>query len=170
MIEFLLQVAQETWFVVKEAAIFLLFGFLVAGVLAVLMPLRTLLRFFGTGKVRSVLWASTLGMPLPLCSCGVVAYGFGIAATRRNARRHRLLSHCNPGDGSGFNQLELRPAGSTDDHFSPAVCYGHGDRCWHRNQLLGRQATPHRTRGRTARPPSRHRPARIAYSRAPSYP
>ena len=77
MIEFLLQVAQETWFVVKEAAIFLLFGFLVAGVLAVLMPLRTLLRFFGTGKIKSVLWASTLGMPLPLCSCGVLPTALG---------------------------------------------------------------------------------------------
>ena len=78
MIEFLLQVAQETWFVVKEAGIFLLFGFLVAGVLAVLMPLKTLLRFFGTGKIKSVLWASTLGMPLPLCSCGVLPTALGL--------------------------------------------------------------------------------------------
>ena len=78
VIEFLLQVAQETWFVVKEAAIFLLFGFLVAGVLAVLMPLKTLLRFFGTGKIKSVLWASTLGMPLPLCSCGVLPTALGL--------------------------------------------------------------------------------------------
>ena len=78
MIEFLLQVAQETWFVVKEAAIFLLFGFLVAGVLAVLMPLKTLLRFFGTGKIKSVLWASALGMPLPLCSCGVLPTALGL--------------------------------------------------------------------------------------------
>ena len=78
MIEFLLQVGQETWYVVKEAAIFLLFGFLVAGVLAVLMPLKTLLRFFGTGKIKSVLWASTLGMPLPLCSCGVLPTALGL--------------------------------------------------------------------------------------------
>src|SRR4030095_5237283 len=28
-------------------------------------------RFLGRGKIRSVLWASAIGTPLPLCSCGV---------------------------------------------------------------------------------------------------
>ena len=63
MVDFLLQVALQTWWILKEAAVFLLFGFALAGVLAVLVPARTMLRFFGTGKIRSVLWGAVIGAP-----------------------------------------------------------------------------------------------------------
>jgi HflK protein len=72
MTEFLLQVLWQTWNIFKQASVFLLFGFLVAGVLAVVVPEKTLARLFRVGKLKSVLWASTIGAPLPLCSCGVV--------------------------------------------------------------------------------------------------
>jgi HflK protein len=72
MIDFLVQVLWETWNITKQASIFLLFGFLVAGVLAVIVPEKALAKLFGAGKIKSVLWASTIGAPLPLCSCGVV--------------------------------------------------------------------------------------------------
>ena len=78
MVDFLLQVVLETWNILREASVFLLFGFLVAGMIAVLLPGKTLMRFFGTGKVKSVLWASTLGVPLPLCSCGVLPTALGL--------------------------------------------------------------------------------------------
>ncbi|MGH6903063.1 MAG: hypothetical protein ACREIR_10025, partial [Geminicoccaceae bacterium] len=38
MADFLILVSQEIWHVLKEASIFLLFGFALAGALAVLMP------------------------------------------------------------------------------------------------------------------------------------
>ncbi len=72
MIDFFLQVLWQTWNITKQASIFLLFGFLVAGVLAVVIPEKALAKLFGTGKIKSVLWASSIGAPLPLCSCGVV--------------------------------------------------------------------------------------------------
>jgi HflK protein len=72
MVDFLLRVALETWSILKEASIFLLFGFVLAGVLATVVPARLLSRLFGTGKVKSVLWGAAIGAPLPLCSCGVL--------------------------------------------------------------------------------------------------
>jgi HflK protein len=78
MIDFLLRVLWETWDILKEASIFLLFGFLLAGVLAVLVPQRLLTKLLGTGKIKSVLWAATIGAPLPLCSCGVVPAALGL--------------------------------------------------------------------------------------------
>jgi HflK protein len=78
MTEFLLQVLWETWNIFRQASVFLLFGFLIAGVLAVIVPEKTLARLFRTGKVRSVLWASSIGAPLPLCSCGVVPAAIGL--------------------------------------------------------------------------------------------
>jgi len=72
MTEFLIQVLWQTWNIFEQASVFLLFGFLIAGVLAVVVPEKTLARLFRVGKLKSVLWASTIGAPLPLCSCGVV--------------------------------------------------------------------------------------------------
>jgi HflK protein len=72
MVDFLLRVALETWSILKEASLFLLFGFVLAGVLATVVPARLLSRLFGTGKVKSVLWGAAIGTPLPLCSCGVL--------------------------------------------------------------------------------------------------
>ena len=78
MIGFLFGVLRETWGILEDASVFLLFGFLLAGVLAVLVPGRLLTRLIGTGKVRSVLWGSVLGAPLPLCSCGVLPTALGL--------------------------------------------------------------------------------------------
>ena len=72
MIDFFLSVLWETWGILKEASVFLLFGFVLAGILAVVVPAKALSRLLGTGKVKSVLWASAIGAPLPLCSCGVL--------------------------------------------------------------------------------------------------
>src|SRR5262245_49440227 len=72
VIEFLVRVAVETWSIMEEASVFLLFGFLLGGVLAVLIPQRLILRLLGSGRISSVLWASAIGVPLPLCSCGVL--------------------------------------------------------------------------------------------------
>src|SRR5262245_21043436 len=41
------------------------------------------MRFLGRGKIRSVLWASAIGTPLPLCSCGVLPTALGLS--RRGA-------------------------------------------------------------------------------------
>jgi HflK protein len=78
MIDFLLGVLQVFWQILEDASVYLLFGFLLAGVLAVLVPRQLLNRLVGTGKIRSVLWGSVLGAPLPLCSCGVLPTALGL--------------------------------------------------------------------------------------------
>ena len=72
VIEFVARVAAETWSVMQEASVFLLFGFLLGGVLAVVVPQRLIVRLLGRGRITSVLWAAAIGVPLPLCSCGVL--------------------------------------------------------------------------------------------------
>lgn len=78
MTEFLLRLLWETWNIFKQASVFLLFGFFIAGVLAVCVPEKVLSKLFRAGKVKSVLWAATIGAPLPLCSCGVVPAALGL--------------------------------------------------------------------------------------------
>ena len=79
MTDFLLQAAAEIWAILREASFFLLLGFALAGVFAVAVPTGLLRRFLGRGKVRSVLWASAIGTPLPLCSCGVLPTAIGLS-------------------------------------------------------------------------------------------
>ena len=90
MIDFLFQIAGETWSILREASFFLLLGFVLAGVFAVLVPSRLLMRFLGRGKIRSVLWASAIGTPLPLCSCGVLPTAIGLS--RQGATRGATVS------------------------------------------------------------------------------
>ncbi|MBN2169700.1 MAG: SO_0444 family Cu/Zn efflux transporter [Candidatus Krumholzibacteriota bacterium] len=62
----------ETWRVLGQMAPWLLFGFLVAGALSVLVSPAWLERHLGARKRGAVLKAALFGVPLPLCSCGVI--------------------------------------------------------------------------------------------------
>jgi HflK protein len=78
MVSFLFEVLRATWEILEEASVFLLFGFLLAGMLGILVPGRLLTRLVGTGKIKSVLWGSIVGAPIPLCSCGVLPTALGL--------------------------------------------------------------------------------------------
>jgi len=78
MINFLFGVLRQTWEIMEEASVFLLFGFLLAGMLGILVPGRLLTRLVGTGKIKSVLWGSVVGAPIPMCSCGVLPAALGL--------------------------------------------------------------------------------------------
>jgi len=62
---------------VNEMSPYLLLGFLFAGVLRVVFPKGMITRYMGKRNFRSVLNASLLGVPMPLCSCGVLPTGIG---------------------------------------------------------------------------------------------
>ncbi|MCR9163077.1 MAG: permease [Nannocystaceae bacterium] len=64
------------WAVTLELAPWLLLGALIAGVLHVALPPGFIERAF-VGR-RGVLTAVALGVPLPLCSCGVIPAGLGL--------------------------------------------------------------------------------------------
>jgi len=78
MINFLFGVLRQTWEILEDASVFLLFGFLLAGMLGILVPGRLLTRLVGAGKIKSVLWGSVVGAPIPLCSCGVLPTALGL--------------------------------------------------------------------------------------------
>jgi hypothetical protein len=60
------------------ASPWLLLGFLLAGFLKVFVPSDFLYRHFTGGGFRSILMATLIGIPLPLCSCGVIPVGVGL--------------------------------------------------------------------------------------------
>lgn len=59
----------------NEMAPYLLLGFLFAGILHIYFPKHKVNRFIGKANLSSVVKSALLGIPLPLCSCGVIPTG-----------------------------------------------------------------------------------------------
>lgn len=68
----LTMVAKEFFFLFSEMAPFLLLGFLLAGILHVWVPNHLYVPKISKSNFMSVLWAALFGVPLPICSCGVI--------------------------------------------------------------------------------------------------
>lgn len=63
---------QELIHLINEMSPYLLLGFLMAGVMHAFIPRVVYSRYLSGRGFRSVLNAALLGIPLPLCSCGVI--------------------------------------------------------------------------------------------------
>lgn len=79
-----------TWNALFLAAPFVLFGLVIAGVLHVLLSRRSVERWLGGPGLMAVATAACFGVPLPICSCGVVPVS--IELKRKGASRPANLS------------------------------------------------------------------------------
>lgn len=61
--------------ILNEMSPYLMLGFLFAGILKVAFPQKFIDKYLGQKNSKSVLNASLIGIPLPLCSCGVIPTG-----------------------------------------------------------------------------------------------
>ena len=69
---FIYEILKESWYLYLDVAIYMLFGFFVAGLLYVFFKAEKIKQYLGTGKIRPVIISTLFGIPIPLCSCGVV--------------------------------------------------------------------------------------------------
>ena len=74
----LINIARESWWILVESAPYVLFGFLAAGLLRAWIPQEFVARHLGGRTTGAVIKASLLGIPLPLCSCGVIPAAVGL--------------------------------------------------------------------------------------------
>ena len=63
---------KEIFHLINEMSPYLLLGFLIAGLMHAFIPGKYYTRYLAKPDFRSVLNAALLGVPLPLCSCGVI--------------------------------------------------------------------------------------------------
>jgi uncharacterized membrane protein YraQ (UPF0718 family) len=78
MIAFFQQLLIETWRIFTEAAPYVIFGFLAAGLIKAIVPEDAVARHLGGRSTMAVIKASLFGIPLPLCSCGVIPAAIGL--------------------------------------------------------------------------------------------
>ena len=76
--QFIKDYIYETYHLLLEMSPYLLLGFLIAGILKFTLKPATMKHHLGKANLRSVINASLLGVPMPLCSCGVIPTGVGL--------------------------------------------------------------------------------------------
>lgn len=69
---FVLDILAASWSMLAEMAPYLLLGFAVAGLLSVFISPEWVERHLGGSRLSQIFKASLFGVPLPLCSCGVI--------------------------------------------------------------------------------------------------
>lgn len=105
MVLFLEGFVIEVWKLIIEMAPYLLFGFVMAGLLHILIPQRKIYKYLSKPNFGSVVRAALLGVPLPVCSCGVIP----LAAH---------LKKQNASDGSTLSFLVSTPTSGVDSFFA----------------------------------------------------
>lgn len=76
--ETIIFVFKGTWEIFLDSAPYIIFGIIIAGLIRVFLRPETIYKNLGTGKISSVVKAALLGIPLPLCSCGVLPAAAGL--------------------------------------------------------------------------------------------
>ncbi len=109
MVDFAKSVIIDFWGTAAEMSPYLLFGFFVAGILSVLVSQPLVERHLGGRGVWPLVKASIVGVPLPLCSCGVIPVSISLHkhGASKGATISFLLSTPQTGVDSIFVTLSL---------------------------------------------------------------
>ncbi len=78
MSSYILLFLQNILHLLLESGIYMLFGLLVSGLLRVFLSPASVSKHLAKGRFLSVIKAALLGIPIPLCSCGVLPAGAGL--------------------------------------------------------------------------------------------
>ena len=90
ILDFLGGVLFESFRLLEKMSPYLLFGFFFAGALRVFFSPEKVSSHLGKGRISSVIKAALFGIPLPLCSCGVIPTA--ISLRRQGANKGATLS------------------------------------------------------------------------------
>ncbi len=101
----MIDILRSIWTITAEAAPWLLFGFLAAAIIKAWVPTGFISRQLGRRGVGSVAKASVIGIPLPLCSCGVLPTALGLR--RQGASKPATVSFLVGTPEIGFDSFAL---------------------------------------------------------------
>jgi uncharacterized membrane protein YraQ (UPF0718 family) len=101
----LYEILKETWQIYLDVAVYMLFGFFMAGILYVFFKPDKIKKYLGTGKIRPVILSALFGIPIPLCSCGVVPVAAGLK--KQGANNGAALSFMIATPESGVDSIAV---------------------------------------------------------------
>lgn len=105
MESFLIDALRAGWDVLVESSVYLIFGTFVAGLISVWLPQESITRHLGGNGFKGVAKAALFGVPLPLCSCGVIPTALSLR--RQGASRGATLSFLISTPETGVDSLAI---------------------------------------------------------------
>jgi len=121
--DFIARFALSIWTTLREMSPFLLFGFLVAGLLSVLVRPETVERHLGGRGFWQVFKAAVFGVPLPLCSCGVIPVAASLRRHGASAGATTSFLISTPQTGVDSIMVTLSLLGPVFAIFRPVVAF-----------------------------------------------
>jgi uncharacterized membrane protein YraQ (UPF0718 family) len=105
IVNHILGIVRASFQILSDSGPYLLFGLLLAGVIYVSFPAEKIVRHLGKSSLGSVIKAALVGIPLPLCSCGVVPMALSIR--RQGASIGSTLSFMIATPQTGVDSISL---------------------------------------------------------------
>jgi len=101
----ILSILGSSWDMFLDSSIYMLFGLFCAGLIYAYSKTETIGRYLGKGKIRSVFLSALIGIPIPLCSCGVVPAAAGLK--KQGANNGATLSFLISTPETGVDSIPL---------------------------------------------------------------
>ena len=60
------QILKESWAIYLDVAVYMLFGFFIAGLLYIFFSADKIKKYLGNGKIKPVFLSALFGIPIPL--------------------------------------------------------------------------------------------------------
>ena len=105
MLTILLGLVSEIWHTFDDAALYILFGVAIAGLIQIFVDKDTIAKHLGTPSLKSVILAAIFGVPLPLCSCGVIPTA--VSLRKNGASKGAVLSFLISTPESGLDSIAI---------------------------------------------------------------
>ena len=96
-------VIKESYILLNKMSPYLLFGFTFAGLLHIFFRPETVAKHLGKNNISSVIKAALFGIPLPLCSCGVIPAAMSLR--KEGASKGAVLSFLISTPTSGVDSI-----------------------------------------------------------------
>jgi len=96
---------KEIWHTFDDASLYILCGLFIAGLIQVFVNKDKIAKHLGKPGIKSVLLAAIFGVPLPLCSCGVIPTA--ISLRKNGASKGSVLSFLISTPESGVDSIAI---------------------------------------------------------------
>lgn len=102
---FIYGLSLEIWRTFDSASLYILIGLLVSGLIHAFIRQEDIVRYLGQGRFRPVFLAALFGIPLPLCSCGVIPAAMSLR--KSGASKGAILSFLISTPETGLDSIAL---------------------------------------------------------------
>lgn len=98
-------ILQESWNFLLMSSPYILLGLIVSGIIRSFLNPDLIVKYLGKNSLKSVIYAALFGVPLPLCSCGVVPTA--IALRKQGASRGAVMAFLISTPESGVDSIAM---------------------------------------------------------------